>query len=406
MRPSCADVVTKMEFCVLKEDSSSAGRCGEIVTPHGRVRTPCFMPVGTVGAVKTMSPRELKEVGADIILANTYHLILRPGIESVEKAGALHRFMSWDRPILTDSGGYQVFSLAERRKITEAGIRFQSHIDGSTCFLGPEESIRAQQALGADILTTLDECPPFPSPRQKVQESLEMTLRWEKRCKELHWEGKRTGAGFSRQGGENHRQDADAGSESGLFGIVQGGIYPDLRRCSVESLLEIGFDGYAIGGLSVGEPINQMYEIAEFAASLLPREKPRYLMGVGTPMDLVECVANGIDMFDCVLPTRNARNGKAFTSDGPINVRSAKCKADLSPIQSDCPCYACRNFTRAYIRHLLNMDEILGLRLLTTHNLHFYLQLMTRLREAITAGSLEAFRAQFKKRYMPTGQDS
>jgi len=365
-----------MEFRVLKEDSSSAARCGEIVTAHGLVRTPCFMPVGTAAAVKTMSPRELKEVGAEIILANTYHLILRPGIKVVEKAGGLHRFMSWDKPILTDSGGYQVFSLAQRRKVTEAGIRFQSHIDGSMCFLGPEESIRAQQALGADIITTLDECPPFPSPYEKVLESLEMTLRWERRCKELRRE-----------------------SEGGLFGIVQGGVYQDLRRRSVEALLEDDFDGYAIGGLSVGEPTSQMCEIAEFTASLLPKDKPRYLMGVGTPIDLVECVARGTDMFDCVLPTRNARNGKAFTSDGPVNVRSAKFKEDFSPIQSDCDCYTCSNFTRAYIRHLLNIDEILALRLLTTHNLHFYLRLMTRLGEAIEEGRLSAFRAAFKERY-------
>lgn len=361
------------------------------------------MPVGTAGAVKTMSPKELKEVGAEILLSNTYHLILRPGIEVIEKAGGLHRFMSWDRPILTDSGGYQVFSLAERRKISEQGIRFQSHIDGSTCFLGPEESIRAQQALGADILTTLDECPPFPSPRAKVRESLEMTLRWERRCKELHREGNRSGTGFQPV---SHGQAAHATSQGGLFGIVQGGVYEDLRRRSVEVLLEIGFDGYAIGGLSVGEPTHQMHEIAEFTASLLPKEKPRYLMGVGTPIDVVECVARGADMFDCVLPTRNARNGKAFTPEGPLNMRSARFKEDFSPIQSDCGCYACRNFTRAYIRHLLNMDEILALRLLTMHNLHFYLGLMNRLREAITDGALDAFRADFKEKYMGTREVS
>jgi queuine tRNA-ribosyltransferase len=394
--PLCAESVAKMEFRVLKEDPSSAARCGEIVTAHGLVRTPCFMPVGTAAAVKTMSPRELKEVGAELILAKTYHLILRPGIEVVEKAGGLRRFMSWDRPILTDSGGYQVFSLAQRREVTEAGIRFQSHIDGSPCFLGPEESIKAQQALGADIVTTLDECPPFPSPYEKVQESLEMTLRWERRCKESHRESRRRGTGFQPV---NHGQDAHATSQSGLFGIVQGGVYQDLRRRSVEALLEIGFDGYAIGGLSVGEPTSQMYAMAEFTASLLPADKPRYLMGVGTPIDLVECVARGIDMFDCVLPTRNARNGKAFTSDGPINVRSAKFKEDFSPIQSDCDCYTCSNFTRAYIRHLLNIDEILALRLLTTHNLRFYLQLMTRLGQAIDDGNLNAFRAAFRERY-------
>lgn len=366
-----------MEFKILKRDNSSSARAGEISTPHGRVATPCFMPVGTSAAVKTMSPRELKEVGAQIILANTYHLILRPGIEVIGKAGGLHRFMSWDGPILTDSGGYQVFSLAHRRKVTEAGIHFQSHIDGSACFLGPEESLGAQKALGADIITTLDECPPFPCEYEKMRKSLETTLRWERRCKDLHRD-----------------------SESGLFGIVQGGVYRDLRERSVEALLEIGFDGYAIGGLSVGEPTAQMYEIAEFTASLLPEDKPRYLMGVGTPIDIVECVARGVDMFDCVIPTRNARNGKAFTPEGPINVRSAKFKEDFSPIQSDCDCYACRNFTRAYIRHLLTVDEILALRLLTTHNLRFYLQLMSRLREAIAEGKTEAFREAFKDRYL------
>jgi len=365
-----------MEFKILKRDNSSSARVGEISTPHGSVMTPCFMPVGTSAAVKTMSPRELREVGAQIILANTYHLILRPGTEIIKKAGGLHKFMSWDGPILTDSGGYQVFSLAERRKVTEEGVHFQSHVDGSACFLGPEESIKAQEAFGADIITTLDECPPFPCEHEKVRESLETTLRWERRCKELHQEG-----------------------ESGLFGIVQGGVYRDLRERSVEALLETRFDGYAIGGLSVGEPTSQMYEIAEFTASLLPEDKPRYLMGVGTPIDIVECVWRGVDMFDCVLPTRNARNGKAFTPDGPINVRSAKFKEDFSPVQADCDCYGCRNFTRAYIRHLLNVDEILALRLLTTHNLRFYLQLMSRLRGAIAAGATEAFRAAFKEGY-------
>ncbi len=368
-----------MEFKILKEDPSSA-RLGEVFTPHGRVATPCFMPVGTSAAVKTMSPRELREAGAQIILSNTYHLTLRPGMEIIKKAGGLHQFMSWDGPILTDSGGYQVFSLAERRVVSEEGVHFQSHIDGAACFLGPEEVIRAQEILNADIITSLDECTPYPCEHDRVSRSLETTLRWEKKCRELH---------------------PAAGRDSALFGIVQGGIYPDLRTRCVEALLEIGFDGYAIGGLSVGEPIAQMYDIAELTASLLPREKPRYLMGVGRPVDIVECVARGMDMFDCVLPTRNARNGKAFTPDGAINVQSAKYREDFSPLQRDCECYACLHFTRAYIRHLLTVDEILALRLLTTHNLRFYLHFMKRLRDAIAHATLEEIRTDFATRRAP-----
>ncbi len=370
-----------MEFRILKEDTSTAARVAEISTPHGPVATPCFMPVGTAGAVKTMSPRELKEVGAEIILSNTYHLVLRPGVEIIEKAGGLHKFVGWEGPILTDSGGFQVFSLADRRKVSNDGVHFRSHIDGSACFLGPEEVMRAQGALGADLITTLDECTRFPCEYEEARKSLETTLQWEKKCKELH---------------------SASGRQSGLFGIVQGSVYPDLRRHSVEELLAIGFDGYAIGGLSVGEPINVMYEIVEFTAALLPKDKPRYVMGVGTPVDIIECVARGADMFDCVLPTRNARNGKAFTPDGAINVRSAKHKEDFSPIQADCDCYTCRTFTRAYIRHLLNMDEILALRLLTTHNLRFYLRLMNSIRDAIAAERLDEFRGNFARRYNPS----
>jgi queuine tRNA-ribosyltransferase len=370
-----------MKLKDVKQDSSSSARAGEISTPHGRIATPFFMPVGTSAAVKTMSPRQLKEVGAQIVLSNTYHLVLRPGLEVIEKAGGLHTFMSWDRPILTDSGGYQVFSLAANRKISEEGVHFRSHIDGAACFLGPQEVIRAQETLGADIIMTLDECTPYPCEHERVRESLEMTLRWERKCKEL-------------------RRKPDAA----LFGIVQGGVYPDLRKRSVEGLLEIGFDGYAIGGLSVGEPSDQMYDITEFTAGLLPEDTPRYLMGAGTPLDIIECVARGIDMFDCVLPTRNARNGRAFTPDGHVNVRSAKCKEDFSPVQEDCDCYTCRNFTRAYLRHLLNVDEILGLNLLTIHNLRFYLRLMERLRDAIAEGTFEEVRRDFTQRYTASAQ--
>jgi queuine tRNA-ribosyltransferase len=370
-----------MHFNILKQDDSSPARAAQISTPHGLVATPCFLPVGTAAAVKTMSPRELTEAGAQIVLANTYHLILRPGVQTIGNAGGLHNFMSWDGPILTDSGGYQVFSLADRRKVTQHGVHFHSHIDGSPYFLGPQESIRSQETMGADILTTLDECVPYPCQEEKARISLEITLNWERKCRQLH------------------PPDTHA-----LFGIVQGGTYRHLRARSVEALLDIGFDGYAIGGLSVGEPVNEMYDLVEFTADLLPRDKPRYLMGVGTPIDIIECAARGIDMFDCVLPTRNARNGKAFTSYGPINVRSAKFKNDFSPIQSDCDCYACRNFTRAYLRHLLTVDEILGLRLLTTHNLRFYFQLMHRLRAAISAGRLSQFRKDFLRLYTATGQ--
>ena len=367
-----------MEFKILRRDDSSSARLGEISTPHGRVMTPCFMPVGTAGAVKTMSPRELREVGAQVLLSNTYHLLLRPGMEIIKEAGGLHAFMSWDGPILTDSGGYQVFSLAERRKVTEGGVHFRSHIDGSAYFLGPEEVIRSQETLGADLITVLDECTPYPCEHEQVRRSLETTLGWERKCRELHGE-----------------------SDSGLFGIVQGGVYEELRKQAVEALVEMGFDGYAIGGLSVGEPISQMYDITEFTASLLPEEKPRYLMGVGRPIDLVECVARGIDMFDCVLPTRNARNGKAFTPNGTINVRSARYKKDFTPIQPDCDCYACRHFSLAYIRHLLTVDEMLALRLLTTHNLRFYLRVMKRLRDAIAEGKLGELRKDFATRRAP-----
>jgi queuine tRNA-ribosyltransferase len=360
-----------MDFRVLKKDDSSKARVGEISTAHGRVMTPCFMPVGTFAAVKTMSPDELKDVGAQIILSNTYHLMLRPGAEIIRKAGGLHAFMSWEGPILTDSGGYQVFSLAERRKITAEGIHFQSHVDGSSCFLGPEEAITFQEVLAADIIMALDECPPYPCDHRAVAKSLERTLEWERKCRQVHQKG-----------------------DSALFGIVQGGIYEDLRKRCAEALLEIGFEGYAMGGLSVGEPTDEMYHMVEVTTPCLPTDKPRYLMGVGKPIEIIECVARGIDMFDCVLPTRNARNGKAFLREGAINVRSARYKGDLDPIDAECNCYTCRNFSRAYIRHLFNVDEILGLRLLTTHNLWFYLQLMSRLRDAIEEGKLYALQKE------------
>lgn len=337
-------------------------------TPHGIIQTPVFMPVGTQATVKTMSPDELLDLGVEILLSNTYHLFLRPGPELVAEAGGLHRFMGWPRAILTDSGGYQVFSLADRRRITEEGVLFRSHLDGSQRFLGPEEAVRIQSLLGADIIMAFDECPPYPAEREYVKQSLERTARWADRCRKAH-----------------HRPD------QALFGIVQGGTYPDLRRLSVELTTELDFPGYAVGGLSVGEPKELMYEILEETVPLLPRDKPRYLMGVGSPDALLAGVARGIDMFDCVLPTRIARNGTVFTKEGRIIVRDAAHARDFRPLDEGCNCYACRNFTRAYIRHLFKAGEILGLRLATIHNLHFLLDLMAEIRAHLLAGDFGEF---------------
>jgi len=344
-----------------------------MTTDHGDVNTPIFMPVGTQATVKTLSPEDLVSIGAEIILSNTYHLFLRPGHELIRDFGGVQKFMAWNRPVLTDSGGFQVFSLAELRKITEEGVTFQSPIDGGAKHLiTPEYAIEIQEALGADIIMAFDECTPYPATRDYAEESLERTLRWAKRC-------------------------AAAKKETGqaLFGIVQGGIYPELRRHSAGALVDTGFDGYAIGGLSVGETKPLMYEMIEATVPSLPEDRPRYLMGVGTPEDLVEGVARGIDMFDCVMPTRNARNGTFFTSFGKVAIRNARYERDKQPIDPECGCSTCRNFSRAYLRHLFNASEVLALRLGTIHNLFFYLELMRNIRQSVEQGRFVEFKAEF-----------
>jgi len=351
-------------------------RLGRLETVHGVIETPAFMPVGTQGTVKTMSPRELKELQAQVVLGNSYHLNLRPGLEVIRKAGGLHRFMGWDGPILTDSGGYQVFSLAKLRDVHDHGVEFQSHIDGAACFLGPKEVMEIQSALGSDIRMVLDECPPWPAEEAVVRRAIERSLRWAGECKKL----KESGGSL-------------------LYGIVQGGSFDRLRRECAERLAEVGFDGYAIGGVSVGEPEPEMLGAIEATIPYLPRDKPRYAMGLGTPRQLIEMVARGIDMFDCVLPTRVARNGVAYTRNGYLHVCAGRYKADLSPIEEGCACYACKTFSRAYIRHLLNAEEILGLRLVSWHNLHFYLELMRQIRVAIREERFEAFRRDFLASY-------
>ncbi|MDD4495784.1 MAG: tRNA guanosine(34) transglycosylase Tgt [Eubacteriales bacterium] len=361
----------------IKKCGQTGARLGKVHTPHGSFDTPAFMPVGTQATVKGMSPDELKEIGAQIILSNTYHLYMRPGHELIEEAGGLHEFMNWNRPILTDSGGFQVFSLCDLRDICEEGVTFKSHIDGTKHFFTPEKSIEVQNSLGADIIMSFDECIPYPSEYEYVKDSVERTSRWAARCKAVH---------------KNTKTQS-------LFGIVQGGMYNDLRKLSVEQLLEIGFPGYSIGGLSVGEPADIMYDVLESTVPLLPEDKPRYLMGVGSPDYLIEGAIRGIDMFDCVLPTRIGRNGTVFTSKGRIIVRDAKYSRDFSPIDSECGCYVCRNFSKAYVRHLFKAGEILGLRLATWHNLYFLLDLMKQIRQAIIEDRLANFRTEFFNKY-------
>lgn len=351
---------TVFKFEVLKQHNHSSARLGVITTPHGKIDTPAFMPVGTQATVKSLSPEELKDCGTQIILGNTYHLYLRPGHEIIDSLGGLHRFMNWDKPILTDSGGFQVFSLNDLAKVTEEGVTFKSHIDGSPHFFSPEHAMKVQQALGADIIMTFDEPMPYPAEKSNVESSLNLSTRWALRCKSVH------------------REETQA-----LFGIVQGGMFQDLRSQSVGQIVEIEFPGYAIGGLSVGEDIETMHEMAAYTANLLPKDKPRYLMGVGTPMDLLACSGMGIDMFDCVMPTRNARNGSLFTSEGKINIKNNKFRTDASPLDPDCNCYTCRNYSRAYLRHLFIADEIFALRLNTLHNIAFYQNWMEKIRHAI-----------------------
>ena len=359
-----------MKFEVLSTDGGA--RRATLELAHGTLQTPAFMPVGTYGTVKAMSPRELLEVGAEIVLGNTFHLWLRPGLAVIAAHRGLHRFMGWERPILTDSGGFQVFSLGAMRKISEEGVAFQSPVNGDPLFLTPEEAMRIQGVLDADIAMVFDECTGYPATREEAAESMRLSLRWAERSRSAHGE-----------------------SRNALFGIVQGGMYEDLREESLGGLAAIGFDGYAIGGVSVGEPKEDMQRIVAHVAPRLPAPAPRYLMGVGTPEDIVEAVANGIDMFDCVLPTRNARNGWLFTRRGDIKIKNARHREDTSPLDPECACYTCRNFSRAYLHHLHRANEILGARLNTIHNLHYYLDLMRGLREAIAAGPLARFRSRF-----------
>ncbi len=346
------------------------------MTVHGLVETPVFMPVGTQGTVKCMSPEELHELGSQIILGNTYHLMTRPGLDLIRKVGGLHRFMAWDGPILTDSGGYQVFSLAKLRRISEAGVEFQSHVDGARLFLGPREAMAAQAALGSDIAMVFDECAPWPCDREYACRSVDLSLQWATICR----------------GGEKPNGQL-------LFGIVQGSVYPELRERCARELTAMEFDGYAVGGVSVGEPELEMLAQVDMSVPHLPQEKPRYVMGVGTPPQMLKMIARGVDMFDCVLPTRAARHGKVFTARGSYSIRAADCREDFGPLENGCDCYACRKFSRAYLRHLFWANEILGLRLLTWHNLHMYLGLIRRAREAIAAGGFEEFRREFVAHY-------
>ncbi|MBU3932904.1 MAG: tRNA guanosine(34) transglycosylase Tgt [Proteobacteria bacterium] len=363
-----------MDFTQIAKDPHCGARTGKIATPHGEVATPAFMPVGTQGTVKALTPEQVRALGAEIILGNTYHLYLRPGHRLIAAQGGLHRFMNWQGPILTDSGGFQIYSLGALRTITDEGVDFQSHIDGSRHFLSPESTVEIQEALGSDIMMCLDECIPYPATRDEAEAALERTALWAARCKS------------SRR---NHSQ--------ALFGIIQGGVYPDLRRLSAESLLEIGFDGYALGGLSVGEPKELMLENLAATTPLLPENRPRYLMGVGTPEDLVDCVYHGIDMFDCVMPTRSARNGLLFTNGEKVVIKNARNREDGSPIDSACDCYTCLNYSRAYLRHLYVAGEILAMVLNTIHNLRYYLRLMERIREAVREGRYRDFRKRFLK---------
>ena len=385
-------------FELLSKDASSKARRGRLTTAHGVIETPAFMPVGTQGSVKAVSPEELRELKAQIILGNTYHLFVRPGLEVIRHFGGLHRFMNWDGPILTDSGGYQIFSLAKLRKITEEGVAFQNHLDGTPTFISPEKAMEIQAALGSDIAMVLDECPPWPCEYDYAARSLEMTLRWAKRCKAISDTGFRIPESKARQS-ESYLSAIRNPQSQMIFGIVQGGTFEDLRRSSAHALAAMGFDGYAIGGVSVGEPEEEMMSAVEWSEPHLPENKPRYAMGLGTPPQLIELIARGMDMFDCVLPTRLARNGTAFTANGTLNLKNAEFALQTGPIEEGCECEACRSFARGYIRHLVKAEEILGLRLLTIHNLHFYLSLMNRARRAIADGTFAAFRAQFVSNY-------
>ncbi len=359
-------------FELLKRDSDTRARLGIITTPHGRIETPAFMPVGTQGTVKSLTPERVRSLGAQVILGNTYHLYLRPGHDLIRNLGGLHRFMNWPHPILTDSGGFQIYSLGALRKLSEEGVAFQSHIDGSSRIMTPESCVAIQEALGSDIMMCLDECLPYPASFGEAERSLGLTTRWAQRCRQ-----------------------AKTTTSQALFGIVQGGIYPSLRRRAVDSLAEIGFDGYALGGLSVGEPKELMYETVDATAPYCPEDTPRYLMGVGTPEDLINCVAMGIDMFDCVMPTRNARNGMLFTNKGKVAIKNARYRDDKAPLDDQCGCYTCQHYSRAYLRHLYLAREILAIVLNTIHNVSFYVTLMANIRNAIEGNAFHSFRVAF-----------
>jgi len=396
-------------FELLATDKNTKARRGRLKIAHGIIETPAFMPVGTQGSVKAVSPRELRELGAQIILGNTYHLFVRPGLEVIRQGGGLHRFMNWDGPILTDSGGYQIFSLAKLRKITEEGVQFQNHLDGSPAFISPEIAMEIQATLGSDIAMVLDECPPWPCEYDYAARSLEMTHRWAERCLEKARHPERSEL-ESRDPAElsspplaptlgSSTSLRSARNDQLVFGIVQGATFEELRRVSAQTLAAMDFDGYAIGGVSVGEPEAEMMSAVEWSEPHLPENKPRYAMGLGTPPQLIELIARGVDMFDCVLPTRLARNGTAFTAGGTLNLKNAEFTLQIGPLEEGCTCEACRGFSRAYIRHLVKAEEILGLRLLTIHNLHFYLDLMKQARAAIEDGSFADLRKRFVSGY-------
>jgi queuine tRNA-ribosyltransferase len=388
-----------IKFEILAEDKVTHARAGLLHTPHGVIETPIFMPVGTCATVKGIRQEELEALGVQILLGNTYHLYLRPGHELIREAGGLHRFMSWPRPILTDSGGFQVMSLKSLGKVTEDGVNFRSHLDGSSHFLSPESAVEIQWALGSDIVMCLDECVEYPANRESLQRSVELTTRWAGRCKKT-WERLATsgGKGITGSTSTSGPWAEMPGSFPTLFGIVQGGTDQELRRQSAEALLEVDFEGYAIGGLAVGEPKTEMYETAEFAAGLLPRDRPRYLMGVGTPEDLLEGVASGIDMFDCVMPTRNARNACAFTSEGKIVIKNAQYARDERPLDPACKCSVCKRYSRRYLRHLFVTGEMLGPMLATHHNIHFYLDTMRRMRQSLVFGEFAEFRTKMRSK--------
>jgi queuine tRNA-ribosyltransferase len=362
-------------FKLIRKEKNGAARLGKLSTLHGEIETPCFMPVGTQGTVKAISPQELKDSQAEVILSNTYHLFLRPGTEVIKKAGGLHNFISWQKPILTDSGGYQVFSLALLRKVNDNGVEFQSHIDGQKHLFTPENVIETQEIFGSDIMMPLDECVHYPCAKDQAEVAVKRTVDWARRSLKV------------------------ASSKQLLFGIVQGATYDDLRRSCAEQLIEMDFSGYAIGGVSVGEPRNLIYNIVDLVTDLLPLDKPRYLMGVGLPQDILEAVGQGVDMFDCVVPTRYGRNGTAFTSTGKLTIRNSPYTEDFAPLDAECGCYACRNFSRAYLRHLFNTEEILGLRLVSLHNVHFFLELMQKIREAISQDRFSEFKKEFLSKY-------